>query len=320
MPKAKKTTGKTPREPREKPEIIIEEIDDGGNRSSDWRTGPTADRDSGGDSADGITASGSGSDTIARESRRADSEARGMRDAFGSDDNSSWQRSFSDELSDGRNDEGIRSGESNRGRRSYRSRARANQRSGSQTASQNTPSDSDTVPRKVGYGTLGGGKPQSKQSIRDAELTAVFFAETWALIFHLIGVLVNDPEWRLPADDGEELGERTQRWIATLDAKRFARVQKFFGKVQPASSLLFSLAAVIGPRIAHTRSLNNAVASQAKGKGTRRDGQTASSSAEASSNMAGEDANGARAPGSPRGGPEQVAHIPFGSPRWDSIS
>lgn len=210
--------------------------------------------DSGGNSGGG----GAGS------SSAGESAGNGNIGEIGAADNDDGIESFDLDISDARdrraNDPTRRrnaSGSRARGRGRDSRRAGADQATGA-AAEDGTSPDSGAVPREVAYESLG--KSKSKASAKDSALSLEFFAEGWALAFHAAGTAFRDSEtWKLPEDDANELAERTQAWLGSLDAKRFASVQKKIAKWQPALSLGMGLIAVIGPRIAETKRKKNAV-------------------------------------------------------------
>ena len=59
----------------------------------------------------------------------------------------------------------------------------------------------------------------------------------------------------MPVDDATELATRTHSWLRSLEPKKFAAVEKKLAKAQPLGSLVLGLAAVVGPRIAHTQQI-----------------------------------------------------------------
>lgn len=168
-----------------------------------------------------------------------------------------------------------------------RRRSRARTDKGRAEAKETASSIPDVPPREVSYDKLGG-SPSDKKSAKNQELTLKFFAETWGLVFHAAAVFTKDVEWKLPESDAEELAERTERWLGSLDAKRLAAARKKIAKIQPALSLGIALSAVIIPRVAHTRSLKRAVSpspKQEQQNGTGKSRTEATSTAANSNNV-----------------------------------
>lgn len=145
------------------------------------------------------------------------------------------------------------------------SRARTDK--GRAETQETTASIPDSPPREISYDKLGS-SPSDKKSAKNQALTLKFFAETWGLVFTAAAVFTRDTEWKLEDDDAQELAERTESWLGSLDAKRLAAARKRIAKIQPALSLCMALGAITIPRISHTRSMKRAGNLQPKQNGT----------------------------------------------------
>lgn len=162
----------------------------------------------------------------------------------------------------------ARSGSGRSGRkRSDRGNSRASTATSgraSATESEAQP-DSEAVPRHVEPKELGARIGAAKAGA----LTQEFLAEGWVLAFDAVGFLMRDKEWHIDKDgDAAELAERTLNWVRSLDKKKSAELEKKIAKWQPMLSILMALIAIVGPRLAHTRSLRRAINLQKKGADT----------------------------------------------------
>lgn len=133
------------------------------------------------------------------------------------------------------------------------------------TAEEGAPSDSSASPREVAYQSLGRNSGPTK---KESAITLQFVKEGWSIAFSALASALKDPEWNLPDDDASELAERTRAWVSTLDAKRYATLEKRLAKWAPLLSLLMAIVAIVGPRIHHTRTLRRAINLPKKGNAT----------------------------------------------------
>ncbi len=126
---------------------------------------------------------------------------------------------------------------------------------------------STAVPRDVKIGTARG-----KSSPSEIKLSHEFVSEAWGILFHGASLALRDPDWKLEEDDASELAERTVALLKSLDKKSAERIEKRIAKYAPSLSLAMALVAIVGPRVANTRSKRRAVNLQKQtqtGSGTR---------------------------------------------------
>lgn len=292
-----------------KPSFEIEENGNDNNGDGDGDDGNTGDSGGGrsGDSGDGDGAGIGASGRVGADG--------GASHEFGE---LLYSASVGDDDDESRSEQPARRAT---GRGNQRGRRRARPATGNERneTQERTAPAADSTPRQVRFGSLGApsGNSKSKASAKDSALTSAFLAEVYGLIFHFIGTFVEDDEWRLPEDDAQELGERTQRCLAMLGAKNLASVQMLLGKVQPPAALLMSLAAVVSVRVKHTREKKrNAVNPPEKAKAGRGT-QTPPPVSENPSRMA---TPGAGATNGHAGGPERWDGVSFGRHAWEQTA
>jgi len=161
-----------------------------------------------------------------------------------------------------------------RGSGGSRSRTDTDSTNASTSAEEGEASGASGIPREIAIESLGKSKEKKEKYTPNTNLSSEFIAEGIGLLFHAAAILLNDDEWKLPEEDATELAERTKKW-ARQGSKSIAAFEKRLARWEPMMMLIFGLAAVILPRIIHTRVKRNALRTpqkEAAGSGTNKNG------------------------------------------------